>query len=129
MTRAIRVRKAIFRGSSNRPKHCAKVVRERARLERQPSDYTQTATTATLETPEQVWMRAGIGDPYGAIGGDYFGFDCDGGVWGGSLEEAPSSHGTAFPPKGGIPSRLPLSPLAALPLIVGPAPSLYDGRG
>src|SRR5262245_32198226 len=45
------------------------------RLERQPRDHAQTAPTATLETPEQFGVGTGIGDPYGAIGGDYFSFE------------------------------------------------------
>ena len=63
-----------IRGSPDRPKHRAKIVRELVCLEREPGDHAQTATSAPLETPEEIGVGAGIGDAHSAIGGNNFGF-------------------------------------------------------
>src|SRR6185312_10856336 len=38
----------------------------------QSRDHAQTAATAALEAPEQLGVRAGVGDAYLAVGGDDF---------------------------------------------------------
>jgi hypothetical protein len=44
------------------------------RPERQPGDDAEGAAAATaLERPGQVGMRAGVGDPHRAVGGDELG--------------------------------------------------------
>jgi hypothetical protein len=62
-----------IRGGPERPKNRPEVIRKFARLEREPGDHAQTATIATLETPEQLGIGAGIGEEHGAIGGNNFG--------------------------------------------------------
>ena len=43
------------------------------RPQREPGHDSEAPATAALETPEQVRIGAGVGDPHGAIGGDDLG--------------------------------------------------------
>ena len=62
------------RGRLDRHEHGAEELRQIVRPQREPGHDAEAAATAALDRPEQVRIRAGVGDPHRAVGGDDLGF-------------------------------------------------------
>ena len=66
--RGVRIR---LDGREHRPEERRQVMRP----QRQPRHDAEAPAAAALEPPEQVRVRAGIGDPHRAVGGDHLGLE------------------------------------------------------
>lgn len=56
----------------DRRRHAAEEGRQRVRAQRHAGDHAEAAATTTFEGPQQVGVRASIGDPHKAVGRDDF---------------------------------------------------------
>ncbi len=65
----------VVRRGLDRHVHRAEKFRQLARPEGEPGHHAKTAPATALDPPEEVGIRAGVGDPDGAVGGDDLGLE------------------------------------------------------
>ena len=65
----------VVRSRPDGGEHRAERRRQIMSLQREPRHDAEAAAATALEAPEQLRVRAGIGDPHRAVGGDDLGFE------------------------------------------------------